>query len=163
MRLRRSGTGDGRLSFGRPLQSFGDASVSNAHHTHEWRIPVRHGLLWSLGGLVLAIVVVAGQTFAADEKPKYTIKEVMKEHKKGALRDKVLEGKASKEEKTKLVDLYKALGANKPPKGDEDNWKKLTKAIVKAAEDVVADKEGGIDALKKALDCTTCHKDHKPS
>ena len=44
-------------------------------------------------------------------------------------------GEASAEEKKQLVELYEALAANKPPKGDEASWKEKTAALVAAAKD----------------------------
>ncbi len=115
---------------------------------------------------LLSLAVITGGIIsvlrAADEKPKYTIKDVMKEHKKGALKDKVIDGKATPEEKKKLVEMYEAMGKDKPPRGEAANWKKLNDALIKAAKEVEAGKEGGADALKKAVNCTECHKDHKP-
>jgi len=107
--------------------------------------------------------LVAGAWSRADDKAKYSIKDVMKEHKKGALKDKVVEGKATDEEKKKLVEVYTELGKNKPPKGDEESWKKLTDAMVQAAKEVQEGKEGATDRLSKAVNCANCHKAHKPS
>jgi len=102
---------------------------------------VRHVLTF---GLALALVgtMIVSVTRAADKK--YSIKDVMKAHKKGELREKVLAGTATADEKQTLVDMYKAMEEAKPPKGDDANWKKLTKAMVKAAEDVRDNKEGAI-------------------
>lgn len=122
---------------------------------------MRHMLTFGIGTLLIAAFVTAGISRAADEKPKYTIKEVMKAHKAGDLK-KVLDGKANKEEKEKLVAMYEAMHAVKPPKGDEEHWKKKTESMVKAAKDVVADKAGAIEELKKATNCGECHKAHKP-
>ena len=84
---------------------------------------------------LMSLAFVAAGAFsllrAADEKPKHTIKDVMKAHKK--LRDKVLDGSASADDKKKLSELYAELGENDPPKGDKANWKKLTEALAKAA------------------------------
>jgi gas vesicle protein len=93
---------------------------------------------------------------AADEKPKMTIKEVMKLHKE-KLNDKFSNGTATKEEKEKLLEGYEALVKNKPPKGDEKDWKTKTEALVKAVKD--DDK----DAYKKAVNCGACHGAHKGS
>lgn len=98
---------------------------------------------------------------ADEEKPK-TIKEVMKEvFKKNALKDKAVAGEASDEEKKELVALLKDMAKDKPPKGSEESWKKLTEELVKAAEGVAEGKEGAADALKKASNCGGCHKEHK--
>ncbi|MEX2176916.1 MAG: hypothetical protein WD872_21290, partial [Pirellulaceae bacterium] len=85
-----------------------------------------------VAGLVVAVgwVAVSVATNAEDAKPKHTIKDVMKLAHKGGLMKKVVEGKASDEEKTKLVELYVALAGNKPPKGDEAAWKEKTDAVV---------------------------------
>lgn len=100
---------------------------------------------------------------AFEDKPKYTIPEVMKTAHAGkdALLKKVGAGTASKEDKEKLVELYTALGQNKPPKGDDKDWKKRTDALLTAAKDVLAGKEGSADQLKKAANCMGCHNAHK--
>ena len=91
---------------------------------------------------------------ADDEKPKYTIKEVMKFHK-DKLHEKFQNGNASKEDKQKLLEGYEAMLKNKPPKGDEKDWKEKCEALVKAVKD--DDK----DAFKKAVNCGGCHGAHK--
>lgn len=116
----------------------------------------------SLGLAVLFLA--AGIAGAADDKPKYTTKEVMKlAHGKEKLLNKVVEGKASDEEKKKLLELYEEMGKNKPKpgKGDAETWKKLNDAIITAAKDVVEGKEGSADALKKATKCGDCHSAFK--
>lgn len=101
---------------------------------------------------------------AEDEKPQYTIKEVMKAvHAKGKLKDKVVAGTASAEEKKELVAYYEALAANKPPKGDAEAWKKGTALLVTAAKEAAEGKEGAADKLKSASNCAGCHKAHKGS
>lgn len=100
---------------------------------------------------------------AADEAPKIKIKDVMAKCMKGGLCKKVADGGASAEEKKELVEMFTALAANKPPKGDEKSWKDLTGALVKAAKECAEDKEGGPANLKKAADCGACHKIHKPA
>ena len=117
-----------------------------------------------LGALAIACVATYHVSRAADEaKPKYTIKEVMKfAHKEGLLK-KVTGGQGSKEDAEKLVELYSALAADKPPKGEESDWKTRTAALVQAAKDVVANKDGAKAELEKAANCAACHKLHKPA
>jgi len=105
---------------------------------------------------VALLASLAGVTalWAADEKPKYTIKEAMKLHK-DKLHEKFEKGEASKEEKEKLLEAYESMVKQKPPKGDEKDWKTKTEALVKAVKD--NDKE----ALKKAVNCGACHGAHK--
>ena len=112
-------------------------------------------------------LIVAGSLSslrAADEKdkekPKYSVKEVMGNHKD--LSTKVKQGTASDEDKKKLLELYTEMAKNKAPAGDADNWKKLTDTLVKATKDVVDGKDGAKDEFTKAVDCTKCHGAHKP-
>ena len=117
---------------------------------------------------VLATGLMAGLGVfrAADDKPKYTIEEVMeKAHKgKNSLFAKVKSGKANAEQKKQLLDFYEALAKNPAPKSDKGSpadWKKRTNALVVAAKDVVADKEGATKELAKAAICGKCHDIYK--
>jgi mono/diheme cytochrome c family protein len=98
---------------------------------------------------------------AQDAKAKFTIKQVMKTAHKDKRKDKVAKGDASADEKKQLVELYEALAANKPPKGDEADWKAKTAALVAAAKDAEAGKAGAGEALTKAANCMECHTAHK--
>lgn len=114
--------------------------------------------------VMVTVVAVSGLVVGAadDEKPKYTIKEVMKKAHKDGLMKKIADGGGTKADNEELLDLYKALGKNKQPKGEAESWKTKTKALVDAAQDVVDDKAGARDELKKAANCAECHKAHKP-
>jgi surface antigen len=109
-------------------------------------------LLASSIGMLAMVVLVAAQ---AAEDTKYTNKEVMQKAMKGGLLNKVKSGKASDDEKKLLVDLMTALHDNVPKKGDPDNWKKMTDALVAAA------KSGDAKALATAANCMACHKEFK--
>ena len=113
-----------------------------------------------VAGLVLALGWVAFSV-AQDAKPKFTIKEVMKTAHKSGLMKKAAEGKATEAELKTLIENYEALAANKPPKGDEAAWKEKTTALLAAAKDVAAGKEGAGAALMKAYNCMACHSAHK--
>jgi hypothetical protein len=130
---------------------------------------MRNVKCFALAAITLAFVT-AGVFRAADkDDPKYTIKEVMKmahtvekDSKDPTLFKKVSDGKATKEDKAKLLELYSALPANKPPKGDADAWKKMTTTIVDASKAVVDGKDGAEKDLGKAVNCMGCHKDFRP-
>ena len=116
----------------------------------------------------LFAVVVAGLSLAllmgennAGEKAKHTIPEVMKVAMKGGLCGKVAKGKASDEEKKKLVELFTALSQNEPPKGDAKAWKEKTTALVNAAKKAADGDESGAKALPKLANCKACHDAHK--
>jgi hypothetical protein len=112
--------------------------------------------------------VVRAQGAAAEAKPKYAIKEVMKgahmPAKEGekSLRDVVLGGKATPEQKAQLLDFYISLAENEPPKGDKEAWSKKTAPIVLGAAMIVVGRDNGVELLTKATNCAACHKDHKP-
>jgi hypothetical protein len=127
---------------------------------------------WSLLTIVALsftyTAIVKAQGAAAEAKPKYAIKEVMKgahvPAKEGekSLRDIVLGGKSTPEQKQQLLDFYISLAENEPPKGDKEAWAKKTSAVVLGAAMIVVGRENGADVLKKATVCAACHKDHKP-
>ncbi len=111
-------------------------------------------------GMIIAGVAVFALVLGMDSsvdagKEKASIKVVMQKAMKGGLCSKVASGKASDEEKAKLVALFTDLAAAKCPKGDEASWTAKTKALLDAA------KSGDGKALKKAADCKGCHSAHK--
>jgi hypothetical protein len=93
-----------------------------------------------------------------DEKPKYTIKEVMAEAHKSGLLKKIQKGDADKADREKLAELYKALALSEPAKGDKEVWKKTTETMLKVATDAIADAGAG---KKLKVDCGACHKAFK--
>jgi hypothetical protein len=113
------------------------------------------GVMLACGWMALSLVA------AEEEKPKHTTKQVMKLAHKGGLLKKVVDGKATDEEKKQLVELYTSLAGNKPPKGDAAAWKEKTDAVVAAAKDAAEGKEGAGALLTKATNCMGCHSAHK--
>jgi mono/diheme cytochrome c family protein len=115
-----------------------------------------------VAGIVIAFAWVAVTlTSVAQEKAKHAIKDVMKTAMKGGLCKKVAKGEASAEEKKQLVELFEALAANKPPRGEDASWKEKTAALLSAAKDAEAGKAGAGEALGKAANCMECHTAHK--
>ena len=96
--------------------------------------------------------------------PQYTIIDVMEQAHEGddALVKKVIAGKANREEKELLLQLYLALSRDDPPKGGAKSWGTKTAALVEAARAVVAGTPGAPTRLEEAVDCAACHKVHKP-
>jgi cytochrome c553 len=97
------------------------------------------------------------------DKAKFTIKEVMEKAHKGEppLCKKGVDGKLTKDEATQLVEYYKALSANKPPKGDPKSWEDKTKALVSAAELAAKEDKDYSAKYKAAVNCKACHEVHK--
>ncbi|MCP4191986.1 MAG: hypothetical protein GY768_15345 [Planctomycetaceae bacterium] len=110
--------------------------------------------------LPLASLVTADDA-SEKPKPKYTIKEVMKNVNKKGLLKKVTSGEASQEEKVMLLDNYISLIENTPKKGDANSWQKLSGSAALAAGKVVAGRDGAIEELKVASNCKACHSVHK--
>ena len=123
-------------------------------------------MLSMFAGCMLVAGYVCLPSFAADdEKPKYSIEDVMKKgmNPKTGLLKKVSAGDASDEEKKTLAEMFTALGKNEPPKGDAQSWKKKTRALDKAGKALVEGDEKAPAMLKKAANCKACHSEHKPS
>jgi hypothetical protein len=117
-----------------------------------------------IAALVAGIAGLTAQS-AFEEKPKNSIKDVMKKAHKAKEGDPlckiVVTGKGSADQKKELLSLYEDLAKNKPPKGDEASWKTKTDAIVAAAKDVVAGKDGAEKKLGDAIKCMACHEVHR--
>ena len=88
---------------------------------------------------------------------KYTIKEIMTKSFKADdnLKDLIIEGMATDEQKAQFVDYVENLAQFKPRKGDAASWKEKTDALIAAA------KGTDMAALKKAANCKACHSVHK--
>jgi surface antigen len=107
---------------------------------------------------MLGFVVAGFDSPAAQDKPKFTISEVMQQAHKGGLLKSVQEGKANDKEAKLLVEYYTALTLNTPPKGDEKAWKKQTETMLEGAKLYASGKKDeGAAALKKAINCGKCH------
>jgi hypothetical protein len=112
--------------------------------------------------LVLAATVTLGVAWAAQDKPKYTISDVMLKAHKGGLLKKVASGKADKKEKEALVELYTALTMNKPPMGDEKSFKDKANVMLDAARAASKDEKDAMAKLAKAAkSCKACHDAHR--
>jgi cytochrome c len=111
------------------------------------------------GGLCLfAFAVILDSQVGGGEKDKVTIKLVMQKcmDKDGpGLCKKVASGKADADEKKQLIQYFTALNKLTPPKGDLEDWKTKTQALIDAA------KADDGKALAKAANCAACHSVHK--
>jgi cytochrome c556 len=120
------------------------------------------------------VVVSAGMLSADDTEKNYSIEEIMKKGhgSKGLLKGITAEVKTAKwddaKNDAKLLKAFGvALGKNKPPRGAEASWKKLTEqykentvAVAKAVDK--KDAKATTDALGKiGKSCKGCHDNHK--
>jgi hypothetical protein len=116
-----------------------------------------------LGVFCVAAMVLAGAggSFGGDKKPKYTIKEVMKQaHDKDGLLARVASGDADLADKNKLAEYYDSLCKCKSPAGKDDDWKTKTEKLYTLAKETV-DGKNVSGQLLKAADCKACHTIHK--
>jgi cytochrome c553 len=117
---------------------------------------------------LIATAVLPALAFAplvlAAGKPKYTIKEVMKEIHKGDdnIGKRAVKGQASKDDISKMVEYYTSLPLNDPPRGDKESWLAKTSALVKAGEELKAGAPNAVEHYKQAANCKVCHEAHKP-
>jgi hypothetical protein len=112
---------------------------------------------------VCLTMLVACVVLAQDPAPELSIKEIMaRAHKPPAnLLRKVAQGKASAEETKQLLELYKALAQNEPPKGDAQAWADRTSLLVSAAQAAVDGEADAGQKLTKVTNCMACHSAHK--
>jgi len=127
-----------------------------------------------VSGFVLAGLVIA---VSAQDAKTPTIKEVMVKLNKGpvSLTTTIAKGlnvdeptwDDIKKQSKEFCTFSEALGRNKPSKGDEKSWTKLTdaynesaKALAEAADKM--DKKAAMAAIKKLQgSCMNCHRAHK--
>lgn len=116
-----------------------------------------------IGLAVLVALTLVANTSGDDKKKDVSIKDVMEKGHKGKppLCGKVVGGKATKEEKEQLLELYVALSKCKPSKGEAASWKEKTDALVAATKACIADDKDGVEKYKKAVNCKACHDVHK--
>lgn len=117
---------------------------------------------------VFSILIAAGaalpRLWAADAKPKYTIKEVMKAAHKGddAVSKRVASGKGTKDDFVLLVEYYESLPLCTPTKGDKADWDKKANALLKSAKALKAGEPDAVAQYKQASNCKACHSLYKP-
>jgi hypothetical protein len=137
---------------------------------------VRCAVLAAFG--VALVAFSSGQTTAANADDP-TIKQIMQKVNGGkgvSLCKACNDGVKAEEPKwdelavkaKTLVPLAKAMSKNKPPKGDEDSWKKFSEGYAKAAEDFEAavdkkDAKAAQTAMATIADCRGCHTAHRPA
>jgi cytochrome c556 len=105
-----------------------------------------------------ASLAFADETNPIKEAMKYAHKAPQGEKK---INEKIAEGTATDDEIKKTLELYKAVGDTKPPKGDAAAFKAKWVKLVAATEEVVAKKPDGVAHYKEAVNCKACHGDHK--
>ena len=119
----------------------------------------------SIGLLLLASISgsATSSVLLEDAEPEIStldINGVMKYAMTQGLCQKVAKKKASDEEKVKLRDLFERMAELDPPKGSKESWSSFTTPLVDAANDIV-DGNDAYKQLRKAANCTKCHRAHR--
>ncbi len=110
--------------------------------------------------LIASLALAADETNPIKEAMRYAHKAPKGEKK---INEKISEGTATDEEVKKTLDLYKAVGDTKPPKGDPAAFKAKMAKLITATEEVAAKKPDAAGHYKAAVDCKACHSEHKAS
>src|SRR5262245_50208319 len=119
-------------------------------------------VVFTIGSVVLAAGAAADDK--RPDKPRLSINAIMLENhrpKPTALVFRVEDGKASAEEKKKLLGYYEELSRLKPPRGDLGEWAKKTTELLEATKAVIKGEAKAAERLAKARDCRGCHDKHK--
>lgn len=80
---------------------------------------------------------------------------------KNNLDNKLLDGKATEDEKKRLIDLYAELGKRQPPMGDGESWAKRTAELLAATKALADGEDKAAERFLKARDCKGCHAAHR--
>jgi len=117
---------------------------------------------------LIAVAAVSVASFqlhgAAEVKPKYTIKQIMKALNKGETNvgKKVGKGEGTKADFAKLLEYYQYLPLNEPPQGDKVGWNTKTMAVLNAVKALNTGAPNALAAYKQAVNCKSCHSVYKP-
>ena len=106
----------------------------------------------------VSFVFLATACTLLEKRP--SMKTVMQKGFKGdnSLLKKILEERATQDEKALFVTYVETLPGFMPKKGT--GWSKKASAVVHAAK-AILDGSDGLDALKTATNCRSCHEPHK--
>ena len=115
---------------------------------------------------VLVLAVSCGWYAArADEESRNVIIAAMRRVFSGQdppLIQRVAAGDANETEKQRLLKVLTGLADTTADRGSAESWKAKTAALLSAAQDVVAGKEGAGARLQSAANCRACHSAHRP-
>ncbi|MCC9600672.1 hypothetical protein LOC67_08865 [Stieleria sp. JC731] len=93
----------------------------------------------------------------------YTIAQVMQLAHDNKLYRELFSEPADPEVVQRLKTLYADLPKREPPKGDPEQWKERSQALVDAVDAIESGDEKGVAMLKRAVNCSSCHGRHRES
>lgn len=149
------------------------ADGAKALHAALYRAPEAERLRLQMAALehardALRVEIVAnvatGPAATEAEAPKQmTIADIMRAIHEGKSSKAVLapQGKLSDDDLNQMLELYDLMAAMTPPQGDKAHFQSLTKTLIAATKGLLAKTPGADDDFKQAVDCRSCHAQHR--
>ncbi|WP_160149461.1 hypothetical protein [Roseiconus lacunae] len=93
----------------------------------------------------------------------YTISQVMQLAHESKLYRRLFNEPIDEEILQMLRLLYADLPKRQPPKGDIEQWRKRSRALVEAIDAIERGDPKGVSMLKRSVNCSSCHDRHRES
>lgn len=108
--------------------------------------------------------VATGPAASEAEAPKQmTIADIMRAIHEGKSSKAVLapQGKLSDDDLNQMLELYDLMAGMTPPQGNKAHFQSLTKTLAAATKGLLARTPGADEEFKQAVDCRSCHTQHR--
>jgi hypothetical protein len=108
--------------------------------------------------------VPTGPAASEAEAPKQmTIADIMRSIHEGKSSKAVLapQGKLSDDDLNQMLELYVLMAAMTPPQGDKAHFQSLTQTLIASTKGLLAKTPGADEEFKQAVDCRSCHSQHR--
>lgn len=145
----------------------------NALHAALYRAPEAERLRLQIAALehardALRVEIVAdvatGPAASEAEAPKQmTVADIMRSIHEGKSSKAVLapQGKLSDDDLNQMLELYELMAGMTPPQGDKAHFQSLAKNLAAATKGLLAKTPGADEEFKQAVDCRSCHTQHR--
>ena len=112
---------------------------------------------------IVANVATGPAASEAAAPAQMTIADIMKAIHEGKNSKAVLapQGKLSDDDLNQMLELYDLMAGMTPPQGDKAKFQSLTKTLAAATKGLLAKTPGADEEFKQAVDCRSCHAQHR--
>ena len=112
---------------------------------------------------IIANIAAAPVAAEAEAPTQMTIADIMRSIHEGKSSKAVLapQGKLSDDDLNQMLELYGLMVALPPPKGDKEHFKQVTQSLIAATKGLLAKSPGADDDFRAAVDCKSCHSQHR--
>jgi Planctomycete cytochrome C len=112
---------------------------------------------------VIANVATGPSASEAEAPVQMTIADIMRSIHEGKASKAVLapQGKLSDDDLNQMLELYGLMAGMTPPQGDKARFQSLTQTLIAATKGLLAKTPGADDEFKQAVDCRSCHTQHR--